>query len=211
MRHREKLRVDPREHRRHHRRGEHHRPQPRPGDQGPDPRHQGVPLRLRRQCRRGRHRRRRHQPGQVVGPGAQARASRPGPRRRRARRRLLRDRDHARELVDIMFEDLELPDLERKKLQAGEAERVAKRKGYRKVGVRVHLDRRRTVGQAAAPDRRRRRRSRRPTSEDAGAGASRSSPSTRRTSPTSGWCSTSARRATRSSSASWTPRAPWTR
>lgn len=49
------------------------------------------------------------------------------------------------ELVDIMFEDLELPDMERKILKEALAERVAQRKGYRKQGVRVHLDRKRTV------------------------------------------------------------------
>jgi uncharacterized protein len=49
------------------------------------------------------------------------------------------------ELIEIMFEDLELPDLERKILKQAMAERVAKRQGYRKAGIRVHLDRRRTV------------------------------------------------------------------
>jgi hypothetical protein len=49
------------------------------------------------------------------------------------------------ELIDIMFEDLELPDLERKALRQIEAYRVAKRKGYRQVGIRVRLDKRRTV------------------------------------------------------------------
>lgn len=49
------------------------------------------------------------------------------------------------ELVDIMFEDLELPDLERKILKQATAERIAKRQGYRKAGIRVHLDRKRTV------------------------------------------------------------------
>lgn len=49
------------------------------------------------------------------------------------------------ELIEIMFEDLELPDLERKILKEAVAERVAKRQGYRKAGIRVHLDRRRTV------------------------------------------------------------------
>ncbi len=49
------------------------------------------------------------------------------------------------ELVEIMFEDLELPDLERKALQQIEAFRLAKRKGYRAVGIRVRLDKRRTV------------------------------------------------------------------
>ena len=49
------------------------------------------------------------------------------------------------ELIQIMFEDLELPDLERKQLASIESERLKKRKGYRTVGLRVHLDRRRTV------------------------------------------------------------------
>src|SRR4029079_10740407 len=49
------------------------------------------------------------------------------------------------ELIDIMFEDLELPDLERKALRQIEAYRLAKRKGYRQVGIRVRLDKRRTV------------------------------------------------------------------
>jgi sporulation protein YhbH len=49
------------------------------------------------------------------------------------------------ELIDIMFEDLELPDLERKKLREIAAQRFTKRKGYRAVGVRVRLDKRRTV------------------------------------------------------------------
>jgi sporulation protein YhbH len=49
------------------------------------------------------------------------------------------------ELVDIMFEDLELPDMERKILKQLLSERVAKRKGYRKQGIRVHLDRKRTA------------------------------------------------------------------
>ena len=49
------------------------------------------------------------------------------------------------ELVEIMFEDLELPDLERKKLREVATQQVSKRKGYRSVGIRVHLDKRETV------------------------------------------------------------------
>jgi sporulation protein YhbH len=49
------------------------------------------------------------------------------------------------ELIDIMFEDLELPDLERKKLRQTESERLSRRKGYRPVGIRVRLDKRQTV------------------------------------------------------------------
>jgi uncharacterized protein len=49
------------------------------------------------------------------------------------------------ELIDIMFEDLELPDMERKQIAAIESLRLTKRKGYRLVGLRVRLDKRRTV------------------------------------------------------------------
>ena len=49
------------------------------------------------------------------------------------------------ELIEIMFEDLELPDLQRKILREMLSSRIAKRQGYRKSGVRVHLDRRRTA------------------------------------------------------------------
>lgn len=49
------------------------------------------------------------------------------------------------DLIDLMFEDLELPDLERKKLREIPAPRFTKRKGYRAVGIRVRLDKRRTV------------------------------------------------------------------
>lgn len=49
------------------------------------------------------------------------------------------------ELIDLMFEDLELPDMERKALREIAAERRSKPKGYRRVGVRAHLDKRRTV------------------------------------------------------------------
>ena len=49
------------------------------------------------------------------------------------------------ELIDLMFEDLELPDLERKRLREIPSERTARRKGYRQVGIRQRLDKRRTV------------------------------------------------------------------
>ncbi len=51
------------------------------------------------------------------------------------------------ELIEIMFEDLELPHMERRALREIEAERSTKRKGYRKVGIRARLDKRRTAKQ----------------------------------------------------------------
>ena len=49
------------------------------------------------------------------------------------------------ELIDIMFEDLELPELESKKLRTIPAQRNFLRKGYTRTGVRVHLDKKRTM------------------------------------------------------------------
>lgn len=49
------------------------------------------------------------------------------------------------DLVQIMFEDLELPDLERKKLRQLPSERDFQRKGFRRSGIRVHLDKKRTA------------------------------------------------------------------
>ncbi len=49
------------------------------------------------------------------------------------------------ELIDLMFEDLELPDLERKRLRQIESDRTFKRRGYRQVGIRTRLDKRRTA------------------------------------------------------------------
>ena len=44
-----------------------------------------------------------------------------------------------------MFEDLELPDMEQKKLRQVMSERTSKRRGYRQVGVHVHLDKKRSA------------------------------------------------------------------
>ena len=49
------------------------------------------------------------------------------------------------ELIEIMFEDLELPDLQRKALREIESERVMKRRGFRREGIRSRLDKRRTA------------------------------------------------------------------
>jgi hypothetical protein len=49
------------------------------------------------------------------------------------------------ELTDIMFEDLELPDLDRKRMRELPAHELVKRKGYRLVGIRARLDKRRTA------------------------------------------------------------------
>lgn len=49
------------------------------------------------------------------------------------------------EITEILFEDMELPDLERKELRKLPSTMTRKRKGYQKVGIRVRLDKRRTA------------------------------------------------------------------
>lgn len=49
------------------------------------------------------------------------------------------------ELIELLFEDLHLPDLEKKKLHQIEQERLLKRKGYRLQGIRVQLSKKKTV------------------------------------------------------------------
>lgn len=49
------------------------------------------------------------------------------------------------ELIEIMFEDLELPELQRKALREIEDERAMKRKGYRSEGIRPRLDKKGTA------------------------------------------------------------------
>ncbi len=84
------------------------------------------------------------QPGQVVGqgdgnqPGSGKAGSQPGVDYYETEITL-------EELIDIMFEDLELPDMERKKLREVPVESIRKRKGFRRVGVRAHLDKKRTA------------------------------------------------------------------
>ena len=90
---REAARGDPRQHRRHHLGRIDHRARQGPDHQGADPRHQGVPVRVRRQSapgRRGRGRDRARPGGRQGAPGRR----RLGPGRRPAGRRLLRDRRH---------------------------------------------------------------------------------------------------------------------
>lgn len=49
------------------------------------------------------------------------------------------------ELIGIMFEDLELPELQQKALRQIESDRSTKRKGFRKEGIRPRLDKRKTA------------------------------------------------------------------
>ncbi|MBI3897291.1 MAG: sporulation protein YhbH [Gammaproteobacteria bacterium] len=84
------------------------------------------------------------QPGQVIGNAEQEGHSH-GPAGQQPGMDYYETDVTLEELIDIMFEDLELPNLERKSLREIEVESTRKRKGYRKVGVRTHLDKRRTA------------------------------------------------------------------
>ncbi len=84
------------------------------------------------------------EPGQVVGE-AGGDGNGPGPPGNRPGIDYYETDITLEELVDIMFEDLELPDMERKKLREVPADTVRKHKGYRRVGARAHLDKRRTA------------------------------------------------------------------
>ncbi len=84
------------------------------------------------------------QPGQVVGEADQEGDGAGGPGARPGVDYYETDVT-LEELIDIMFEDLELPELERKRLREIQADASRKRKGFRKVGVQVHLDKKRTA------------------------------------------------------------------
>ena len=85
------------------------------------------------------------QPGQVVGKGQQQ-GQAPGDQAGDTPGQDYYETDVTlEELIEIMFEDLELPDMDRKILREIESERQWKRKGFRAKGIRVRLDKRRTV------------------------------------------------------------------
>jgi uncharacterized protein len=84
------------------------------------------------------------QPGQVIGQADQEGQAAGGPGQKPGVDYYETDIT-LEELVDIMFEDLDLPNMERRNLREIQVEATRKRKGFRKVGVRTHLDKRRTA------------------------------------------------------------------
>lgn len=83
------------------------------------------------------------QPGQTVGKGKQAaKGQQAGDQ---AGMDYYETEVSLDELVEVMFEDLELPDLDRKHLRQMEVERQFRQKGFRKKGIRVRLDKKRTA------------------------------------------------------------------
>lgn len=83
------------------------------------------------------------QPGQVVGQGDQSKQ--PGQAGDRPGIDYYETDVSLDEIIDLMFEDLELPDLERKRLRQLEVEKQFRQKGFRRKGIRVRLDKKRTA------------------------------------------------------------------
>ena len=83
------------------------------------------------------------QPGQVVGQGEKGKQS--GEAGNRPGVDFYETDVTLDELIDLMFEDLELPDIERKRLRQIEVEKQYRQKGYRRKGIRVRLDKKRTA------------------------------------------------------------------
>jgi sporulation protein YhbH len=83
------------------------------------------------------------QPGQVVGQGEKGKQ--PGQAGDQPGVDYYETDVRLDELIELMFEDLELPDLERKRLRQIEVEKQFRQKGYRRKGVRVRLDKKRTA------------------------------------------------------------------
>jgi uncharacterized protein len=83
-------------------------------------------------------------PGQVIGESEQEGQGQGGPGQKAGVDYYETDIT-LEELVEIMFEDLDLPNLERKALRQIQVEATRKRKGFRKAGIRAHLDKRRTA------------------------------------------------------------------
>lgn len=84
------------------------------------------------------------QPGQVVGEAGEQ-GQGPGQAGDQAGTDYYETEITMEELVDIMFEDLELPAMEQKKLREIPVESARKRKGFRRVGIHAHLDKKRTA------------------------------------------------------------------
>ena len=85
------------------------------------------------------------EPGQVVGRADQGQGQGAGPAGDAPGEDVYETEITLEELVEIMFEDLELPRMERKRLREVLSEAPTKRRGYRRAGVRAHLDRRKTA------------------------------------------------------------------
>jgi sporulation protein YhbH len=85
------------------------------------------------------------QPGDVVGKADQGDPNAVGPAGEQAGVDAIETDITLEELIDIMFEDLELPELQKKALKAIPSEDAFKRHGTRKEGIRARLDKRKTA------------------------------------------------------------------
>ncbi len=78
--------------------------------------------------------------GDVIGKRRQKGKNGPGPGGNDEGEDIYETEVSLEEIIDIMMEDLGLPDLERKSLRTIETDKSARRKGYRRAGIRVRLD-----------------------------------------------------------------------
>ena len=83
--------------------------------------------------------------GQVVGKAEDGQPNATGPAGEQAGVDAIETDITLEELIDIMFEDLELPELQKKSLKAIKSEDAFKRHGVRKEGIRARLDKRKTA------------------------------------------------------------------
>ncbi len=87
------------------------------------------------------------EPGQVVQKGGEAARGLPGEPGSDPGEEIYETEITLEELVDLLFEDLNLPEMERKRLHVLEAERLIKTSGYRRKGIPPRLSRRKTLVQ----------------------------------------------------------------
>ncbi len=85
------------------------------------------------------------QPGDVVGKADQGDPNAVGPAGEQPGVDAIETDITLEELIDIMFEDLELPELQKKALKAIPSEDAYKRHGTRREGIRARLDKRKTA------------------------------------------------------------------
>ncbi|MDP8240174.1 MAG: sporulation protein YhbH [Candidatus Hatepunaea meridiana] len=85
------------------------------------------------------------QPGDVVGKGSEDGSPMGGKAGNKPGEDYYETEITLEELTDILFEDLELPHLERKKFRVIESTRLLKPKGTKKVGIRARLDKKKSA------------------------------------------------------------------
>ena len=87
------------------------------------------------------------EPGQVVQKGKENQGGMPGEPGSDPGEDIYETEVTMEELIDLLFEDLNLPDMERKRFHILESERLIKTKGYRIKGIRPRLSKKKSLVQ----------------------------------------------------------------